>query len=288
MPPDPGDPVIDYANGENRIINVGQAQLAALEARLAGVEKDRIAAHREAMKALLRTPGNVRPIGQCTTRGSDVPTNRGNIGDYTMVQPIARAHAAVIAQAFACGRATVRHAAHPRRLPELLHRGPRGPGVGRRRALRRGLPLPRKPRARLLGRGGRRARHVAQGLHRRPALGRHPLRRGARRVPKVPDPLDPNGGTMLDNTVIFWHSEFGHDGHDNQHMRHPVVIAGGGGRTLQARPLPAPAQHRGRRPRAAQQAAGQPRPRGGTDRDQLLRRSRPDGAARSTRARSCR
>jgi hypothetical protein len=49
---------------------------------------------------------------------------------------------------------------------------------------------------------------------------------------KVTDPLDPNGGTMLDNTVIFWHSEFGHFGHDNQHMRHPVVIAGGGGRTL--------------------------------------------------------
>jgi hypothetical protein len=48
----------------------------------------------------------------------------------------------------------------------------------------------------------------------------------------VIDPLDPNGGTMLDNTVIFWHSEFGHFGHDNQHMRHPVVIAGGGGRTL--------------------------------------------------------
>jgi hypothetical protein len=44
--------------------------------------------------------------------------------------------------------------------------------------------------------------------------------------------MDPAGGTMLDNTVIFWHSEFGHDGHDNQHTRHPAVIAGGRGRTL--------------------------------------------------------
>ena len=37
---------------------------------------------------------------------------------------------------------------------------------------------------------------------------------------------------MLDNTIVFWHNEFGHDGHDNQHTRHPAIIAGGGNRTL--------------------------------------------------------
>jgi hypothetical protein len=105
MPPDPGTHPIDYTNGEKRIINAGQAQLAAFEARLLDVEKQKIASHREAMKALLKNSNIPPAVRYCTTRGSDVPSNRGSIGDYTMVQPIARAHAAVIAQAFACGRA---------------------------------------------------------------------------------------------------------------------------------------------------------------------------------------
>jgi hypothetical protein len=46
------------------------------------------------------------------------------------------------------------------------------------------------------------------------------------------DPLDPAGGSVLDNTIVFWHNEFGHDGHDNQETRHPIVMAGGGGRVL--------------------------------------------------------
>jgi hypothetical protein len=77
MPPDPAAPPIDYANGENRIINVGQAQLAALEARLQGVEKAKITSHREAMKALLKTPGAPPPqLAQCTTKGTDVPSKQ--------------------------------------------------------------------------------------------------------------------------------------------------------------------------------------------------------------------
>jgi hypothetical protein len=177
-PPDPGVAAVDYANGENRIINAGQAQLAALEARLQGVEKDKIAAHMDAMKALLQTPGMPPKLAQCTTKGSDVPTNKGGLADYTLVQPVARAHAAVIAQAFACGRAKCATL----RILELLHPGPRGSIVGRRGALWRGLPLPREPRARLLGRAGRHAHHVAQGLHRGSALGRRTFRRGARRI----------------------------------------------------------------------------------------------------------
>ena len=49
---------------------------------------------------------------------------------------------------------------------------------------------------------------------------------------RVIDPQDPRGGSILDNTIVFWHNEFGHDGHDNQHTRHPAIIAGGGGGVL--------------------------------------------------------
>ncbi|HZO16897.1 MAG TPA: DUF1552 domain-containing protein, partial [Polyangiaceae bacterium] len=94
MPPDPTDPAIDYTAGETRIVNHGQAALAALEARLQGVEKDKIAAHREAMKKLLETGG--LPPAYCTTTGSDLPGVDGGVGDYTNVEPVARAHAAVI------------------------------------------------------------------------------------------------------------------------------------------------------------------------------------------------
>jgi hypothetical protein len=232
MPPDPGDPVVDYTNGENRIINAGQAQLAALEARLQGIEKDKIVAHREAMKALLKT-GNTPPtLGQCTTRGTDVPAQDGDVEDYTLVQPIARAHAAVIAQAFACGRAkcaTLRilddYPNHYTEVPDVKASGAEalygsdyryhenlvhdywGAEGSTLITLRKGYT------AGLRWAAG----HFAAVLD---------------EFSKVIDPMDPSGGTMLDNTVIFWHSEFGHDGHDNQHTRHPAVIAGGGGRTL--------------------------------------------------------
>ncbi len=232
VPPDPGDPVIDYANGENRIINAGQAQLTALEARLAGLEKDKVVAHREAMKALLKTPGNVRPIGQCTTKGTDVPSNRGNLGDYTLVQQVARAHAAVIAQAFACGRSTCATLRilddYPNfytEIPEVKASGAEG----------------------LYGADYRYHENLVHDYWGAEGTELVTLRKGycaglrwaaghfaavLEEFQKVTDPLDPSGGTMLDNTVIFWHSEFGNNGHDNQHMLHPAVIAGGGGRTL--------------------------------------------------------
>jgi hypothetical protein len=232
MPPNPGDPVVDYANGENKIINVGQAQLAALEARLASFEKEKVTAHKDAMKALLKTPGNARPIGACTTRGSDVPTNRGSLADYTLVQPAARAHAAVIAQAFACGRArcaTLRilddYPNFYTQVPDVQASGAAalyGSSFRYHENLVHdywGATGSRLTTLRLGYCGGLRwaATHFAAVLD---------------EFQKVTDPLDPNGGTMLDNTIIFWHSEFGHDGHDNQHTRHPAVIAGGGGRTL--------------------------------------------------------
>jgi hypothetical protein len=232
VPPEPGQPLIDYADGENRIITVGQAQLAALEARLQNVEKDRITAHREAMAALMRTPGSALSAGACLTTGMDVPDNTGDVGDYTMVQPVARAHAAVIAQAFACGRAscaTLRilddYPNFYTQVPEVQASGAAaiyGPDYRFHENLVHdywGAQGDTLNTLRVGYTAGLRwaATHFAAVLE---------------EFDNVLDPMDPNGGTMLDNTVIFWHSEFGHFGHDNQHMRHPAVIAGGGGRTL--------------------------------------------------------
>jgi hypothetical protein len=230
-PPDPEDPVVDYAAGENRITTHGQDALTKLEARLKGVEKDKIAAHREAMKKLMET-GNIPMVGYCTTSGSDVPDVNGSVGDYSNVENVTRAHAAVIAQAFACGRsmcATLRilddYPNYYTDVPEVQASGAAalygsdfrfhenlvhdywGASGSTLTTLRRGYCA------------GQRwaAGHFAAVLD---------------ELSKVVDPYDPSGGSMLDNTVVFWHNEFGHDGHDNQHTRHPAIIAGGGNRTL--------------------------------------------------------
>jgi hypothetical protein len=232
MPPAAGTPMIDYADGENRIINAGQAQLAALEARLASVEKDKISAHRDAMAALLKMPGGAAAVGQCTTKGTDVPANTGDLADYTLVQPVARAHAAVIAQAFACGRASCATLRILDDYPNFYTEVPEVQASGA---------------AALYGATYRYHENLVHDYWGATGTMLDTLRVGytaglrwaathfaavLEEFANVPDPMDPNGGSMLDNTIIFWHSEFGHFGHDNQHMRHPIVIAGGGGRTL--------------------------------------------------------
>lgn len=226
----PPDPAVDYSAGEQRIVAHGDSALQALEARLRGIEREKIAAHREAMKRLASNGSAAG--GSCTTRGDDEPSNDGDIDDYTLIEPVARAHAAVIAQAFACGRslcATLRilddFPNHYTEVPEVRVSGVTdlygddyrfhedvvhdywGADGDRKVTLRRAYC------AGLRWAGG----HFAAVLD---------------ELSKVIDPLDPTGGTILDNTIVFWHSEFGHDGHDNQHTRHPAIIAGGGGRTL--------------------------------------------------------
>jgi hypothetical protein len=228
-PPDPGDPVVDYTAGENRITLHGQNALTALEARLKGVEKEKIAAHREAMKMLdENTPPT--PVGYCTTSGSDVPDVSGNVGDYTNVELVARAHAAVIAQAFACGRsmtATLRilddYPNYYTDVPEVQASGA----------------------ANLYGQdfrfhenlvhdywGGSNIDILRQGYCAGQRWAAGHFAAVLDELNKVIDPYDPLGGSILDNTIVFWHNEFGHDGHDNQHTRHPAIIAGGGNRTL--------------------------------------------------------
>lgn len=232
MPPDPGQPAVDYTDGENRIIMVGQAQLAALEARLAGVEKDKITAHREAMKKLLKSGNMPQPVGQCTTKGTDVPTVDGNLPDYKVVETIARAHAAVIAQAFACGRSMCATLRILDDYPNFYTEVPEVQASGA---------------AALYGADFRFHENLVHDYWGASGATLDTLRKGYTaglrwaaghfaavldELSKVVDPMDPNGGSMLDNTVVYWHSEFGHDGHDNQHTRHPIVIAGGGNRTL--------------------------------------------------------
>ncbi len=231
-PPDPGDPVIDYAAGENRIVTHGQDALTRLEARLKGVEKDKITAHREAMKMLAETGNPPPPVGYCTTSGSDVPNVNGSVGDYTNVEPVTRAHAAVIAQAFACGRsmcATLRilddYPNYYTDVPEVQASGA----------------------AALYGADFRFHENLVHDYWGASGSDLITLRRGycagqrwaaghfaavLDELANVVDPYDPQGGSILDNTIVFWHNEFGHDGHDNQHTRHPAIIAGGGNRTL--------------------------------------------------------
>ncbi|MFO0613961.1 MAG: DUF1552 domain-containing protein [Polyangiaceae bacterium] len=226
---DPGQPMVDYSTGENRILDHGQAALSALEARLKGVEQEKITNHRLAMKKFQQTG---MQTGQCTTKGTDVPNENGNVGDYTMVEKITRAHAAVIAQAFACGRSVCATLRILDDYPNFYTEIPEVQASGA---------------ANLYGADFRFHENLVHDYWQASGSQLDTLRKGycagqrwaaghfaavLEELAKVIDPMDPTGGTMLDNTIVFWHNEFGHDGHDNQHTRHPAIIAGGGNRTL--------------------------------------------------------
>ena len=232
-PPDPTTPAIDYTPGERRIAQINLAELARIETFMTGAELEKVRAHREAMERLLPVEGMPPPmLAACSTRGTDVPAENGSVGDYTGVERVTRAQTQVIGQAFACGRARCATLQILNDYPNYYTDVPdvRSSGViglygdtyryhenlvhdywqsdgDRLTTLRRGYCM------------GLRwaAGHFAAILE---------------ELSTMPDPLDPSGGSILDNTVIFWHNEFGHDGHDNQHTRHPAIIAGGGGRTL--------------------------------------------------------
>jgi hypothetical protein len=243
--PEPGEPpppVIDYSRGEARISAYGIAAIERMRVRLDGAERVKLDAHLEAMMRLSPTPGMpgtpgtpgtpMLPPAYCTTSGMDVPTRGGNVGDVAGVAEVTRAHARVIAQAFACGRARVGTLQILNDYPNYFS----------------DLPEVRTPQ--ILGRYGSTFRFHENLVHDywgASGTTRAELRVGycaglrwsashvaavLEELDSMPDPLDPMGGSILDNTIVFWHNEFGHDGHDNQHTRHPAVIAGGGGRTL--------------------------------------------------------
>lgn len=232
LPPDPGEPAVDYTEGENRIIGLGQTQLSALELRLENLEKGKVVSHREAMATLLKTGTPPPPVGACTTKGTDVPSVGGNIGGYLNVEGIARAHAAVIAQAFACGRAMCATLRILDDYPNYYTDVPDVQASGAQALYGADFRFHENLVHDYWGASGSELQTLRQGYTAGLRWAAGHFAAVLDEFSKIIDPYDPNGGTMLDNTVIFWHSEFGHDGHDNQHTRHPAVIAGGGGRTL--------------------------------------------------------
>ena len=232
-PPDPMEPAVDYTAGERLIHTYDEAALRQLEARLTGSERDKITAHIEAMARLAPDgSGGTVMLGACGTSGSDVPTEDGRVGDYTGVERVTRAQSQVIAQAFACGRARCATLQILNDYPNYYTDVPEVRDSGA---------------TTLFGADYRYHEDLVHGYWEASGDRRVQIRAGytaglrwaaghfaavLEELSMITDPLDPSGGSILDNTVVFWHSEFGHDGHDRQHTRHPVVIAGGGGRTL--------------------------------------------------------
>lgn len=233
QPPDPQEPALDYTEGERLILAYDEAALRRLRERLQGAERVKLEGHLNALERL--TPTGMPPMvatGACLTSGSDVPSRDGFAGSIQATEEVARAHAQVITQAFACGRSRVATLQILNDYPNQFS----------------DLPDVRTPA--ILGLYGNDFRFHENLVHDywgASGQTRIDLRRGycaglrwsathfasvLEELDRVTDPFDPAGGTLLDNTIVFWHNEFGHDGHDNQHTRHPCVIAGGGGRTL--------------------------------------------------------
>ena len=235
VPPDPEEPTIDYTAGANRLASYNDGVLRRLRDRLTiDRERQKLDAHIAAMASAQLVPGTGPGgfVGACTTSGSDQPGRNGNIGNYGEVEVVARLHAQVIGQAFACGRARCA-------TLHLLNDYPNWFSD---------LPQVRTPQ--ILAHYGTSFRFHENLVHDYwGASGSllDTLRVGylaglrwsathfvavLEVLDSMIDPLDPSGGSILDNTIVYWHNEFGHDGHDNQHTRHPIVIAGGDNRTL--------------------------------------------------------
>lgn len=230
VPPTSGEPAVDYSAGEQLIHSYGEHALMRLRERLAGAERDKIDRHMAAMSALISGPGGGLPVGMCLTSGSDVPMRNGNVGAFEDVEQVARAHAQVIAQAFACGRArnaTLQilndypnwHSNLPEVQAAISARYDAGTFRYHENLVHDYWMEGNGPPLRAGYTAGLRwnATHFAAVLE---------------ELDAIIDPLDPMGGTILDNTIVFWHNEFGHSGHDMQETRHPAIIAGGGGRVL--------------------------------------------------------
>ncbi|HEX2679017.1 MAG TPA: DUF1552 domain-containing protein [Polyangiales bacterium] len=231
MPPKAGTPAVDYSAGEQLIQAYGDGALMKLRDKLVGKERDKIDRHMAAMAQLFKNGGSGSlPAGMCMTSGADVPTRDGSVQQATDVEDVTRAHARVIAQAFACGRA--RNA-----TLQILNDYPNWHSH---------LPEVQAAISSLYdastfryhenlvhdywkdGFGDARRAAYTAGLRWNAALFAIVLEE----LDGLVDPLDPKGGSILDNTIVFSHSEFGHGGHDFQETRQPAIIAGGGGKVL--------------------------------------------------------
>jgi hypothetical protein len=234
QPPAAGTPTVDYSAGEERIATYGTNALMRLRERLMGSERDKIDRHLDAMMRLQSSGSGMLggAGGACMTSGMDGPTRDGSVNNVAGVEEITRAHSQVIGQAFACGRARVA-------TLQILNDYPNWP-----------TDLAEVRTAPIVATYGDSFRfhedlvHGYWGASGQALIDmRHGYMAGLRwsathfaavldELDKLPDPLDPAGGSILQNTIVFWHNEFGHLGHDAQETRHPAVIAGGGGRVL--------------------------------------------------------
>lgn len=172
------------------------------------------------------------PVGACTTSGSDVPSVNGSVGDYSNVENVTRAHAAVIAQAFACSRSMCATLRILDDFPNYYTDVPEVQASGAANLYGADFRFHENLVHDYWGASGGTLDTLREGYCAGQRWASGHFAAVLDELSKVIDPLDPEGGTILDNTIVFWHNEFGHDGHDNQHTRHPAVIAGGGNRTL--------------------------------------------------------
>lgn len=231
QPPDPGE-FVDFTDAERRVFEHSISSLDRLKAELTGSEREKLDKHAEAMDRLI---GNLTstPPAACDTTGMDVPTSlEGN--SYQEMEQLTELHALVIAQAFACGRArcaTLRigsdYVCPQSELPEVQALGLGGAFGG--------------------DYGGGEWRFHENLVHDYWANFEHPsfaIMQQAYAIGQqwqtqrfvsvlealdgLLDPLDPSGqSTVLDNTIVYWHNEFGHGAHDAQAEHIPAVIAGG-------------------------------------------------------------
>lgn len=226
-------PGVDLTAAETQLFAHNVSALERMRDRLRGVERERLEQHLAAIKA--RAPGAAVVRGTCsvTDPARARPSVGASVASVEDVERVTRSHAEVISQAFACGVARVAtlqilndypnwYTALPEvRTPDIVaHYG--SDAFRFHESLVHDYWLASGSQKAMLRRG------YCAGLRWSSKLFGSVLAA----LDAVVDPQDPSGGSVLDNTIVFWHSEFGHDGHDMQETRHPAVIAGGGGRVL--------------------------------------------------------
>jgi hypothetical protein len=230
----PAMPGVDPNVADRIVLAQNLEALRRMRDRLSGAEYDRLQRHIDAIQRRIPGPGGFMP-GACgiTDPASARPTRGGGLSSYMDVEAVTRTHSQVIANAFACGVSRVA-------TLQILNDYPNW---------YTDLPEVRTPE--IVARYGSDTFRFHESLVHdywgASGTDRVNLRRGfcaglrwsatlfssvLDELDAIPDPQDPRGGSVLDNTIVFWHNEFGHDGHDNQHTRHPAIIAGGGGRVL--------------------------------------------------------
>ena len=240
MAGEPAPAALDPAQAEAVMLEYQRASLTRLRRELVGAERAKIDAHLAAL-GLAPAPGGGAammpppslPMGTCEVSGSDNPPRVGDAeASPANAEAVARAHAWVIGQAFACGRSMsgVLHMFHDGRDLFSALPGVRTPAMLSRYGS--GFNYHSEVVHDYWRASGQQLLELREAYSAGQRFSAHLFASVLDVLDAIPDPLDAGGGSVLDNTVVFWHSEFGHEGHSDQETRHPAVIAGGGGRSL--------------------------------------------------------